>query len=260
MVGSTPRLPRAPHSHRARGAERSPPRDRAQPRRTSRSLWRPLYLALTLYSTRGVQVGQGYLFKWPAALNEVFTSLHGMGQLTAGEPSEPTSDRPTGTSRRSRRRREQRFLKAVELHAMAAAASWYTAQGYAVDDVSARKSWDLEVTRDGEVRRIEVKGSAGVRDAVDLTANEVLNATDWSPCDLFVVDRIELVDDSGVVRTGGGRSRLWADWTPAPDALQPVAYSHLLPLDPEQLHVPTSIEHVEATLPGPGMPPETQRL
>ena len=207
-------------------------------------LRRPLYLALTLYSTRGVQVGQGYLFKWPAALNEVFTSLHGMGQLTAGEPSEPTSDRPTGTSRRSRWRREQRFLKAVELHAMAAAASWYTAQGYAVEDVSARKSWDLEATRGDEVRRIEVKGSAGVRDAVDLTANEVRNATDWSPCDLFVVDGIELTDDGRAVLTGAGRSRLWANWTPAPDALEPVAYSHLLPLDPETLDVHTSIEHL----------------
>jgi hypothetical protein len=88
----------------------------------------PLYLALTLYSTRGVQVGQGYLFKWPAALNDVFPSLHGMGQLTAGEPLEPTSDRPTGNGRRSRRRREQRFVKAVELHAMTAATAWYTAK------------------------------------------------------------------------------------------------------------------------------------
>ena len=41
---------------------------------------------------------------------------------------------------------------------MAAAASWYTAQGYAVEDVSARKSWDLEATRGDEVRRIEVRG------------------------------------------------------------------------------------------------------
>ena len=90
-----------------------------------------------------------------------------MGQVTAGEPSEPTSERPTGAGRRSRRRREQRFLKAVELHAMAAAASWYAAQGYTVEDVSARKSWDLEAVRDDEVRRVEVKGSAGIRDAVD---------------------------------------------------------------------------------------------
>ena len=94
---------------------------------------------------------------------------------------------------------------------MAAAASWYTAQGYAVEDVSARKSWDLEATRGDEVRRIEVKGSAGVRDAVDLTANEVRNATDWSPCDLFVVDGIELTDDGRAVLTGAGRSRLWAN-------------------------------------------------
>lgn len=130
---------------------------------------------------------------------------------------------------------------------MAAATSWYEVQGYEVEDVSARKSWDLEATRGDEVRRIEVKGSAGVRDAVDLTANEVRNATDWSPCDLFVVDGINLIEDGGTVRTGGGRSRRWADWTPAPDALEPVAFSHLLPVDPQELDVPTVIEHVETT-------------
>jgi hypothetical protein len=129
---------------------------------------------------------------------------------------------------------------------MAAAASWYKAQGYVVEDVSAGKSWDLEVTRDSEVRRVEVKGSAGIRDAVDLTANEVRSATDWSPCDLFVVDSIELIVGPDSVRTRGGRSRLWADWTPAPDALEPVAYSHLLPLGPQRLDIVTSIEHLEA--------------
>lgn len=40
-----------------------------------------------------------------------------------------------------------------------------------------------------------------MRDAIDLTVNEVRNATDWSPCDLFVVDTIELLEDGGTVRT-----------------------------------------------------------
>jgi hypothetical protein len=45
----------------------------------------PLYLALALYRSdrRGVEVGQGYLFKWPAALNRLFPSLRGIDQLTA---------------------------------------------------------------------------------------------------------------------------------------------------------------------------------
>jgi hypothetical protein len=49
----------------------------------------PLYLALTLYQgRRGVEVGQGYMFKWPAALNSLFDPLRGMDQLTQGEPVE----------------------------------------------------------------------------------------------------------------------------------------------------------------------------
>src|SRR5262249_20365694 len=47
----------------------------------------PLYLALTLYQgQRGVQVGQGFLFKWPAALNDVFDDLRAVRQFTLGEP------------------------------------------------------------------------------------------------------------------------------------------------------------------------------
>ncbi len=60
--------------------------------------------------------------------------------------------------------------------------------------------------------------------------------------ELFFVDAMALM--SVFVRSGGGRSRLSANWTPAPDALEPVAYSHLLPLDPETLDVHASIEHL----------------
>jgi hypothetical protein len=195
----------------------------------------PLYLALTLYQgRRGVEVGQGYMFKWPAELNAVFEGLRGMDQLMQGEPTELDDPvEPVGEARRRPRRRDQRRLKAAELHAMEAAKSWYTAQGYAVEDVSSRKSWDLEATRGEDVRRIEVKGSARVRDAVDLTANEVRNARGWSPTDLFVVDQIELRENGATIQTSGGRARLWSTWRPTSESLQPLMYSHLLPDDPK---------------------------
>lgn len=53
-----------------------------------------------------------------------------------------------------------------------------------------------------------------MRDAVDLMANEVRNAVDWIPTDLFVVDRIDVTEVDGNIRTRGGRARRWADWTP----------------------------------------------
>jgi hypothetical protein len=96
----------------------------------------PLYLALTLYQSggRGVEVGQGYLFKWPAALNHLFSGLREMGQLTAGSPLEPSAPQPRSGSRP--RGRDQRLNWAVERHAVAVAVAWYQQLGYTVEDVA----------------------------------------------------------------------------------------------------------------------------
>jgi hypothetical protein len=152
---------------------------------------------------------------------------------------------PDRTIRRARRRREQRFLRAVELHAMAVATSWYTAQGYEVVDVGAVRPWDLEATRGNERRRVEVKGSAGLRDAVDLTVGEVRNAGEWMPTDLFVVDSIEVTEVNGVIHTNAGRCRRWAEWSPSPESLQALTFSHVLASAPQRLTVSNSVEHTD---------------
>jgi Domain of unknown function (DUF3883) len=190
----------------------------------------PLYLALTLYQlgSRGVEVGQGYLFKWPAALNGLFPGLREIGQLTAGSPSEPAAPHPR--SRRRPRSRDQRLNQAVEHHAVAVATAWYQEHGYMVENVGSRKSWDLEAAKAGELRRIEVKGSRPVRDAVDLTINELTNAHRWPATDLIVVDQIRAeVGLNGVITTSGGRVRCWQNWVPDDDSWRPVVVSHLLP-------------------------------
>jgi hypothetical protein len=129
---------------------------------------------------------------------------------------------------------------------MAVATSWYEAQGYIVDDVSDRESWDLEARRSSEERRIEVKGAAGARDAVDLTKNEVRNASAWATTDLFVVDSIQVREVSGVIQTSGGRARRWGDWTPTSASLEATMYSHLLFPNAELLDVHTSISHMDS--------------
>lgn len=113
---------------------------------------KPLYLALALYQSdgRGVEVGQGYLFKWPAALNPLFLGLREIGQLTAGSPLEPSAPPPRLGGRP--RSRDQRLNRAVERHAMAVATAWYQGLGYAVEEVSSRKSWDLEAAKPSELR------------------------------------------------------------------------------------------------------------
>jgi hypothetical protein len=190
----------------------------------------PLYLALALYQSggRGVEVGQGYLFKWPATLNPLFPGLREVGQLTAGSPSQPSAPQPRSGGRP--RGRDQRLNRAVERHAVAVATAWYQALGYTVEDVGSRKSWDLEASKPGELRRIEVKGSRPARDAVDLTINEVTNAHRWPSTDLIVVDQIRVdVGANGVITSHGGRVRCWQNWVPSDDSWLPVVVSHLLP-------------------------------
>ena len=171
---------------------------------------------------------RGYLFKWPAALNPLLPGLREVGQLTAGSPWEPSAAQPRSGGRP--RRRDQRLNRAVERHAVAVATAWYEELGYTVEDVGSWKSWDLEASKPGELRRIEVKGSRPARDAVDLTINEVTNAHRWPSTDLVVVDQIRLeVASNGVITTYGGRVRCWQNWIPNDDSWLPVVVSHLLP-------------------------------
>jgi hypothetical protein len=207
----------------------------------------PLYLALALYRSggRGVEVGQGYLFKWPAALNPLFPGLREVGQLTAGSPAEPSAPHSRSGSRP--RRRDQRLNRAVERHAVAVATAWYQQLGYTVDDVGFRKSWDLEASKPGELRRIEVKGSRPARDAVDLTINEVTNAHRWPATDLIVVDQIRLdVDANGVITSHGGRVRCWQNWAPNDDSWVPVVVSHLLPESGQREWTTDASQHHDA--------------
>jgi Domain of unknown function (DUF3883) len=151
-----------------------------------------------------------------------------MGQLTAGSPSEPWA--PQSRSAGRPKGRDQRLNRAVERHAVAVATAWYQQSGYTVEDVGARRSWDLEASRPGELRRVEVKGSRPARDAVDLTINELANAQRWPTTDLIVVDQIRAdVDANGVITTHGGRVRSWQNWVPDDDSWLPVVVSHLLP-------------------------------
>src|SRR6266496_4625914 len=65
---------------------------------------------------------------------------------------------------------------AIEIHAVNLVMSHYTELGYAVTDVGAIESYDVLAIQGAEELHIEVKGSTGTADAVELTANEVTHA------------------------------------------------------------------------------------
>jgi hypothetical protein len=77
---------------------------------------------------------------------------------------------------------------------------------------------------------VEVKGSSGEADTVELTANEVRHAHETEACDLVVVDRIHwVVASNGDIETSGGRARIWKDWRPKAAHLTPTRYRYSLP-------------------------------
>lgn len=121
--------------------------------------------------------------------------------------------------------------KAIETHAVATATAHYGRLKYKVEDVGAKRSYDLLLTRKGEVRHVEVKGSTVRAAAVELTRNEVVHSREAVVCDLFVVHNIGYVRKSagGGYRTFGGISQLFEDWRANDRDLAVTRYRYALP-------------------------------
>jgi hypothetical protein len=71
--------------------------------------------------------------------------------------------------------------RAIEDHAMQAAAKHYRAQGWSVEDVSGFCSYDLHCEQKGRVLDVEVKGTTSIGERVLLTPNEVAHARTNTP-------------------------------------------------------------------------------
>ncbi len=117
--------------------------------------------------------------------------------------------------------------RAIETHAVRCALELYT--DYDVTDVGATESYDLRAVKEAEEIHVEVKGSTGTADTVELTTNEVQHAHGHRT-DLVVVDRITWTRrPDGTIETEGGRRRHWAGWRPSDADLNPTRYRYRLP-------------------------------
>ena len=97
------------------------------------------------------------------------------------------------------------YRRAVELHAMGAAIAHYSG-AWNVEDTSAGNPYDLVLARPGETRYVEVKGTAGLGEQINLTANEVAHARRHrGEVVLFVVHGINIdrSDPANPLATGG---------------------------------------------------------
>lgn len=119
--------------------------------------------------------------------------------------------------------------KAIELHAEDMAVAHYEGEGWTVERLG--KPYDLHCTRDGEERRVEVKGTTGAATSVDLTINEVEHARDpQNTVDLFVVSDIKVDMQTDNYNATGGRVLHLHDWAPAEEDLRPRSFEYRLPL------------------------------
>lgn len=118
--------------------------------------------------------------------------------------------------------------QAVEWHAMELAQRYYERRGYTVEDTSNRESFDLRCTKGEDVRLVEVKGSSLTGSTVELTAGEVESAREYVT-DLFVVSDIECIGHGNDARATGGKCRVFNDWDPDDDDLEPTAYRYTVP-------------------------------
>jgi len=189
-----------------------------------------LYLPFYDYGGRELRATQAYLVKFPAQLLTLLGLVTVPGASSAKEAIEP--------SRRTRRGSgylpDVELKRAIERHAVRLAANLYESEGYAYEDVGATHSYDLRLERGPEEIHVEVKGSTGVADTVELTSNEVSHAdsTGWET-QLVVVDQISWDTNAGVIITAGGRLRRWRKWHAQPHRLTSTRYRYQLPSEDE---------------------------
>lgn len=149
------------------------------------------------------------------------------------EPPEVTDATASAARAAGRRNTGQGFATdpaeraAIEAHAVARAQRYLRAQGFAVRDVGAVESYDLDATRPGERLYVEVKGTTSTGGEVVLTRNEVLLNADRHPHTMLIVlSHIEIDRDVTPPRATGGRMRVVHPWSVAGEDLTPVSYRY----------------------------------
>lgn len=190
---------------------------------------KPLYFPFGFSDKRPIRAQQTYLVKVPA---EVLTALALDDPLDAPDllPGAARSTTRRSSGKGSGYIADSVVRSTIEWRAVYAAIEHYAAENYAVDYVGNTKPYDLVVTREHDVRRVEVKGASGTAEHVELTHGEVDNSREYAPVDLFVMDGIQFErNPDGTVDAFGGEARLWRDWRASDSALKPIRYRYKLP-------------------------------
>ena len=110
--------------------------------------------------------------------------------------------------------------KAIEDYSMASAKKYFKKQGWFVEDVSARRSYDLLCTKPSKEQHVEVKGTTTTGQTIILTRSEVEHARDSrNSCTIFILHNIKLMKG----KASGGKIII-SPWRPKTDHLTPVCF------------------------------------
>jgi hypothetical protein len=188
-----------------------------------------LYFPFGFSDKRALRAQQTYFVKMP---HEVLEVLGLPGDEFPEGPSRGSAP-ATGKSAKSKGSgyiADAVVRSAIEWHAVNSATRHYEDEGFTVVYTGASKPYDLEVTKGSDERRVEVKGSSGAADTVELTHGEVTNSRKTVPTDLYVVDGVGWArEPDGTVSTWGGDVRLWENWTAAESHLKAIRFRYTLP-------------------------------
>ena len=190
---------------------------------------KPIYYPWVFSELQPVRTAQAYLAKLPRAAIELLVGTEWVNQGTNDPPS------PTPPSGGPGRQSDTAVKLATEQHAVDRATKYLEGEPYRynVENVGAKKSYDLKATKGSEILCVEVKGSISTLSSVNLTANEVEIAREATNTLLVVVDQITWQrTPSGEIVTSGGRMRTWWGWRADKNLLTPTEYRYELP--PEQ--------------------------
>jgi hypothetical protein len=188
---------------------------------TDRRVWAMFYEAATPHLDRP-RLDADYARHW-SQNGDAVPDEPEAAQATERSPPTPTSRRPRGQGYEA----DPLVRRAVERRAMTLADTHYRAHGFAVEDTSAAKPYDLRCTRDGAEVRVEVKGTRNDGSEVEVTVGEVENArgTGWRT-DLFVVSTIAVSREDGAIEAYGGSSCIIQGWRPAVEDLSATRFRY----------------------------------
>ena len=151
----------------------------------------------------------------------------GRRELTPIEKPERRQQKPSGQGYVA----DAKKRRAIELHAMIIARSYYESSGWDVVDTSANNPYDYQCHRSDEVLRVEVKGTSMDLSTIIVTSGEVENA--WAkeyPVDLFVVSNILISKEGENYSTTNGDVYRLQNWNPEEKDLTPTQYRYKVPL------------------------------